>query len=342
MFRARKLQLLLAVFIAIYSFLWRPLLSAVDLSQLEPTAFALLQYDSRDMRDYWQASAVWNHRYCLQHGHRFLYYATREGCHYADEPLATPWCKVKAMLSAMQDYPDVQFFLYMDSDAVIDKDFAHQPLQQLMGTMQQRLEWDVENKPIVFNQDGPCWWCRLIKSKGYTMCLNAGTVAWYRHPLSEKVLRDWWVSSMDSYTDNNPIRRKFRLKWPWEQDRQMAVYNRTAEHIQIASQPQRPHMQTRAGHIIGWCLSHLPGTGCFVSHFCANSYQKQVMRNLYGADNAWEQLVSSRSKHDTFSDRAERGDSSEAGDSSGLMMKAAVVNVTFLQFHETFPRTAYS
>lgn len=33
------------------------------------------------------------------------------------------------------------------------------------------------------------------------------------------------------------IFRKFRIKWPWEQDRQMAVYNRTPEHIQIASDP---------------------------------------------------------------------------------------------------------
>lgn len=31
--------------------------------------------------------------------------------------------------------------------------------------------------------------------------------------------------------------RKFRIKWPWEQDRQMAVYNRTPDSIQIASDP---------------------------------------------------------------------------------------------------------
>lgn len=26
-----------------------------------------------------------------------------------------------------------------------------------------------------FYQDGPCWWCQMIKKVGYTMCLNAGT-----------------------------------------------------------------------------------------------------------------------------------------------------------------------
>jgi len=72
------------------------------------------------------------------------------------------------------------------------------------------------------------------------------------------------------------------MKWPWEQDRQMAVYNRSSHLIQVAAQPERATMQTRAGYVIGWCLSHLPGSGCFVSHYCANRNHKQVMKKLYG------------------------------------------------------------
>ena len=64
----------------------------------------------------------------------------------------------------------------MDSDAVIDKQFADTPLANMIGTMQAKLDWDPKKKPIVFNQDGPCWWCRLVKNVGYDMCLNAGTV----------------------------------------------------------------------------------------------------------------------------------------------------------------------
>lgn len=75
--------------------------------------------------------------------------------------------------------------------------------------------------------------------------------------------------------------RKFRLKWPWEQDRQMALYNRSSEYIQISSQPNRVFMQSRAGATDGWCLSHLPEAGCFISHYCANGNSKQVMRRLY-------------------------------------------------------------
>jgi hypothetical protein len=50
--------------------------------------------------------------------------------------------------------------------------------------MQEKLNWDPNKKPVVFNQDGNCWWCDLVKKVGYPTCLNAGTVGWYRHELS--------------------------------------------------------------------------------------------------------------------------------------------------------------
>lgn len=38
------------------------------------------------------------------------------------------------------------------------------------------------------------------------MCLNAGTVLWYRNDYSRKVLLDWWDSTMDEYS-TNPLKR---------------------------------------------------------------------------------------------------------------------------------------
>jgi hypothetical protein len=120
------------------------------------------------------------------------------------------------------------------------------------------------------------------------MCLNAGTVMWFRHPYSDQLLEDWWHSTMDSYAEN-PLKRKFRTKWPWEQDRQMALYQRSPGHIQIASHPdysmlvrerqdptsalfQAENESSFDGAtmlsdrdsspsivIKEWCLSHLPG-----------------------------------------------------------------------------------
>jgi hypothetical protein len=256
-----------------------------SIESLTAENFAIVQFDSRPMSNYWQAAAEWNQQYCQRHGHQFLYYNLDGDCHYKDEPLASAWCKVKAMINAMEDHPTAHVFYYMDSDAVIDMAFEKLSLKDITLNMKEKLNWNPDEKPIIFNQDGPCWWCRLIIKIGYTMCLNAGTVVWYRHALSEKILREWWDSSMDSY-ETNPIKRRFRLKWPWEQDRQMAVYNRSSQHIQVASQPERIFMQAKAGIVNGWCLSHLPDAECYISHYCANAKQKQEMRHIYSISNA--------------------------------------------------------
>lgn len=74
--------------------------------------------------------------------------------------------------------------------------------------------------------------------------------------------------------------RKYRIKWPWEQDRQMWIYNTSKDSIAIASDPHHAYQSRYAGKK-DWCLSHLPESGCFVSHYCANSHSKQVMKKLY-------------------------------------------------------------
>jgi hypothetical protein len=79
------------------------------------------------------------------------------------------------------------------------------------------------------------------------------------------------------------IHRKFRNSWPWEQDRQMALYHRTPEHIQIASHPDSSMLETKGSSLVtvDWCLSHLPQSGCFIAHHCANPASKQRMIEKY-------------------------------------------------------------
>lgn len=60
----------------------------------------------------------------------------------------------------------------------------------------------------------------------------------------------------------------------------MAVYNRSSEFIQVASQPEKATMDMRAGHH-NWCLSHLPESGCFVSHYCAYKSSKPKLIQKY-------------------------------------------------------------
>ena len=185
------------------------ILTAVDTESLMRNEIAILQYDSRPLKQksYWLSSALWNQHYCELHDHIFIYYTADKPCAYdSTNPLASPWCKVKAMIQANEDYPQVKVFVYMDSDAVIDKYYEKLPMNTMLKVIQTRLNWDPLDKPMIFNQDGPCWWCSLIKRVGYDKCLNAGTVLWYRHENSERVLWDWWHASMDDYA-TNPIKR---------------------------------------------------------------------------------------------------------------------------------------
>jgi hypothetical protein len=80
-------------------------------------------------------------------------------------------------------------------------------------------------------------------------------------------------------------RRKFRTDWPWEQDRQMAIFQRMGESIQIASQPDRPFMQVEVPGSRrirgGWCLSHIPRSGCFISHYCEDQKSKRRLMKRY-------------------------------------------------------------
>lgn len=304
------------------------LLSATEFSfeaDIRPDEIAIMQFDSRLPGKYWEVSAKWNNRYCNAHSHKYLYYSSKEKCRYQSVSLADPWCKVLSMLQSTADHPKIKAFVYMDSDAVIDKSFFNMSLNAMLETVRTRLDWDVVEKPVLFNQDGPCWWCNLIEKAGYKTCLNAGTVVWMRHPTSAEVLQskhivclidfveslkthiwdcvlEWWDSTQDSY-ETNPLKRyefcimnksllssflcvlrKFRTSWPWEQDRQMAIYRANVDSIQISSQPRNPFMQRVPGSQLisgGWCLSHLPRSGCFISHFCANQQSKTVMELKY-------------------------------------------------------------
>ncbi len=154
-------------------------------ASLPPSSFALVQFDSRPLGSYWGSAALWNQRYAHRHSHAFIYYAAQSCFHTGNAglgatQLADPWCKVRAMLADMEDFPHIQVFVYMDSDAVVSAHAANTSLSAYLAFVQNKINWDIQKKPIIFNQDGPCWWCDLIVKAGYSTCLNSGTVAYIR------------------------------------------------------------------------------------------------------------------------------------------------------------------
>jgi hypothetical protein len=192
------------------------------------------------------------------------------------------------MLQAQEDHADARFFLYMDSDAVISKHFVHLSLLDLVKNFRSWLNWTMEKQPIIFNQDGPSWWCDLVSNTtNYTWCLNSGTVFWHRSPRATAVLEEWWKSSAETY-ETNTLKFKFRTEWPWEQDRQMAIANRkdaVSSYILISSQPNQLYTDMDRG-LTHWCFSHLEQSNCFISHYCENADMKEKMRNLYSITSA--------------------------------------------------------
>ena len=124
----------------------------VDLSTIRKEDIVIFQYDSRTLNNYWLASARWNDRYAKRHNHTFVYYTSNVDCKHGDEKLASPWCKVKAMLKVQVDFPNAFLFIYLDSDAVINRKYFLTSVNDFLKLMQKKLNWNPDERPLVFNQ----------------------------------------------------------------------------------------------------------------------------------------------------------------------------------------------
>jgi len=93
---------------------------------IKPEDIALLQYDTRPIRDYWAASFIWNKAYADLHGHQYFYFTMPSGkeCRYLEMSLSPAWCKVRAMIAASEKFTHVKAFVYLDSDAVMTTNFS--------------------------------------------------------------------------------------------------------------------------------------------------------------------------------------------------------------------------
>lgn len=289
--------------------------NAYKFSSIPAKKFGIIQWESRavapiaspDTRTFWSTAAQWNALYAKHHGHAYYYVeppSSNFQCMGPDHktPLQPSWCKVPAILQLQKDHPEIKYWLYLESDAVVHHNFRSQSLGEMLDVMQTWIpEWDVQFKPMVFNQDanqkrGSTYWLNIIKQRSnYTQSLNAGTLLWRVSPQATRVLETWWQSSLDSY-ENNPLKFEFREGWPLDQDRLLAVYEnnhdeyairrnadaKVSDYIQIASQPNQMYTDWDRG-TTHWCLSHMETANCFIAHYCRSSEQKveELMPDYY-------------------------------------------------------------
>jgi len=179
---------------------------------LQPEQLAIVQFDSRSLssaKTYWHVSIHWNAQFCRKHDHKYFFLSLRKPntCSIIKGDfkvsLADPWCKVKAM-SFFNDFifkqpnTTIKAVLFMDSDAVISLN-ANYSMTTAINFIQQTSNWSVAEKPVAFNQDGPGWSCKNALKRGYRLCLNSGTVLWFKSATSTNILNAWWRSAADPY-----------------------------------------------------------------------------------------------------------------------------------------------
>ena len=270
----------------------RPAASNFDWLGVPAADFTIVQFDGRETWERMHYSptkmrvaptkhntaAIWNHLYARRHGHGYVYYnfpgnETGSGCTSdGGQELAAAWCKVRALKQAQLDFPRVKYFLYLDTDAVVDVKFQDQPINQLLYNMTNvwLSGWNIHERPFVFNQEGPSYWCRRIMTEtNYTSCLNTGTIFWMRSTYSTMIIDRWWESADDPYDSSNILGIKFRTDTPWEQvQAERVLAGPLGRHIQVASFPKEKVQVSGPCLSDCWLPPNFDQLGCFILHYC--------------------------------------------------------------------------
>ena len=201
--------------------------------------------------------------------------------------LAAPWCKVRAMLAAMDDHPRASVFMYLDSDAAVGENFTASSLKEIAAHAGRYTPTFADGTtPVALSRDGPGYWCQVLWQRKeelppWDSCLNAGVVLWKRSPAARAFLEAWWRSALEC-CDHFP--NGIRV-WPWEQTSLQYVAHDHAPHVvavpDYVANGMRParHLvwppQSRYKECVRpFCLAHVPGACCVVSHHCQNEWDK--------------------------------------------------------------------
>ena len=254
---------------------------------LKPNDIAIVQFDTRELQDYWNSSARWNKYFAMSHGHQYVYLSMKGKCHYKLHRLSPVWCKVKAMVDVNSMLPSAKAFVYLDSDVVITSNYS---MSDIIGYIRKDLRWDMAQKPIAFNQDGPGWACKHTMKHAYPFCFNSGALFWIKNEVSLDILRRWWESAGDSYSTSR-FPNKWRRAWPWEQANLHKIYDQNKTRIMMLSFPNEPYLpwtskknprsQYPTDAVEPWCFCHWPGANCFITHHCASKTQKAKIIENY-------------------------------------------------------------
>jgi hypothetical protein len=219
------------------SFLRAPIKSKADdyLPDATKPKLLILGTDNRKMNgeDYWSMASLWNHMYAKRHGYLFRMivpelpprpwtldwkYEKLEHCKLgaSSNPVPGPgnctlnngWTKAKMMLRTMEEYPSIEYFLFLDSDAVISPWYFDEPLTGYIDHLADIHKFDMKNTPVLLNQDAYAAWCEESVSEGHK-CINAGTMLFRQDHRAHEFLKAWFKTGVRDYDDQ---RRRLPFK----------------------------------------------------------------------------------------------------------------------------------
>lgn len=121
----------------------------------------------------------------------------------------TSWAQVPALQAAHAQYPDADYIVWHDGDAIINPDYFDQSLHKYLQSLMP-LDVDQPSQPIMLNLEQGNWWCsQTIQADA--PCFNVGTIVIHGHrdPRVTEWLDAWWNTAVEAQ-DTPPANIKQR------------------------------------------------------------------------------------------------------------------------------------
>jgi hypothetical protein len=107
------------------------------------------------------------------------------------------WAQVPALQAAHAQYPDADYIVWHDGDAVINPEYFDQSFHQFLRSVMP-LDDGPPPQPIMLNLEQGNWWCTQTMQAG-GRCFNVGTIVMHGHRDARVAawLDAWWHTSIE-------------------------------------------------------------------------------------------------------------------------------------------------
>jgi len=201
-----------------------------NLQATTPYSSHWLPYGEHNLRlPFWLLNFAVNFWYAHSHDYEYLWVKNPYGhvcLHPGAGHLMVTWCKLPALLRTFAEYPDAQYFLFLDSDAYVSD--ASRSVESFMERAMQ-LSYKARQAEIIIGAEP--WVDCTSKLRPPECYVNSGVMLIKNSPLAQQIIEEWWSLAN---VHHSPCARihKFRWHWAFEQSVMSAhIWPKYQEHI---------------------------------------------------------------------------------------------------------------